>query len=1039
MKRTLVTQASQLLVLAWLSGDVSAAMMLEPFTYVEDFEAGEENAWASYPLWQDTAYDPNFKVGTIVPGDPNRSIDQTVQPYTHVDNYAGAQKQLDMYLTPESSIRLRFYIKSHLPAGFFKIRIAAGEDGTVEYTVRIPPMNQWAWAEASYADLVAQNPRLAGKDRIRVNAIAGLVKIPGADPGMAFHFGLDDITIKGARTVRFAYAEPVMYKISEWNHYFPLKHYRHGDRFALAGSWQVPAEKVTLDIVSYPDGEPGVFSGSLSKKGGLWTLVPMNVSFPDGMYEGRLTAWKEGTAIAESRFTFIVEPRDLNGRHPRLLFDRVKFEEINRLIKTERYAGVLKDIVSQAGKYREDHPIESIVYDYDQFNDFDLIVDLGAWSDRMHPWGLGIRFNALEYVFTGSREAADYAIALMLKQCEFPSFSHPWMVKRGRHAYWDTVHGADFGLGYDLLYDIMDETQRATIRRGIMKNFVTGAFRTFVEDNAVTNNTSNWIAHIPGSALMGLTAICGDGTDEYADYEPYLTGLIYKINEHIRRSVFPGVGYAEGIGYYGFSLQSWSENLPSLEHTFNIDLSEPFKGAYQDFIWAGYMKNKFTFYFGDSSPGIGPFPQFAWLLEKYRDPLLSWLYQYTKNGETLKDLINNKTSDVPQDDPFDENPVRLFRKIGYTVFKSGWEPDDFAFVMKTGPFFNHCHFDQGTFWLADRGTIILEERHGSTYDNTPYYRPWYTKPIAHSTILVNGNHQSQRGGDPAEFAEGFDEFAFVGHFLDGRFAAFSSGDIGRLYWGEVSDLKRNVLYLKPRTLLMLDTAVPPASGADVDVTVLYQTTYMKDIIAGSRTSTVTKDGTVLSILHLAPEQAEIKTVQTPHYYYTLRNTKPLVKEGMLTVTARTNQNPLVIGNLHTTHEAGAVEASIVQGDGFVSGKAEGVSFAFTTRPDFVYETGGFTTDATAISWDGDTVFAAMSRIVRKDGAVLIESGEPVTCEIRPGDVKYYVERDSEAAIGAVTKPSAVLVSGKARTFRWDNERRAAVVILPAGEGTVTMK
>ena len=59
-------------------------------------------------------------------------------------------------------------------------------------------------------------------------------------------------------------------------------------------------------------------------------------------------------------------------------------------------------------------------------------------------------------------------------------------------------------------------------------------------------------------------------------------------------------------------------------------------------------------------------------------------------------------------------------------------------------------------------------------------------------------------GDPLVFANGFNDHAFMVHFLDGSDAAFSCGDIGRLYWGKVKQMRRNVLYLKPRTLLMLD-------------------------------------------------------------------------------------------------------------------------------------------------------------------------------------------------------------------------------------------
>ncbi len=47
---------------------------LEPFTYKENFETNELSAWASYPLWQDTAFDPNIRPNTMVPGDRSISL-----------------------------------------------------------------------------------------------------------------------------------------------------------------------------------------------------------------------------------------------------------------------------------------------------------------------------------------------------------------------------------------------------------------------------------------------------------------------------------------------------------------------------------------------------------------------------------------------------------------------------------------------------------------------------------------------------------------------------------------------------------------------------------------------------------------------------------------------------------------------------------------------------------------------------------------------------------------------------------------------------
>ena len=202
-----------LVMLTVFCAGVSADVALEPFTYTDNFEDRDLGAWASYPFWQDIAYDPNFRVNEIVPGDPNISIELKVTPYTHVDNYAGAQKLLDMYIVPGSSVTLRYYLKSHLPAEYFIVRFAAGQYGKIDVTFDAPETNAWKWITVTFEDFVRENPCLAGKDKIKVNALAVLTKIPSADPDMPFYLGLDDITFKGARAVHFKFAEPEMYKL----------------------------------------------------------------------------------------------------------------------------------------------------------------------------------------------------------------------------------------------------------------------------------------------------------------------------------------------------------------------------------------------------------------------------------------------------------------------------------------------------------------------------------------------------------------------------------------------------------------------------------------------------------------------------------------------------------------------------------------------------------------------------------------------------------------------------------------------------------
>jgi hypothetical protein len=1010
---------------------------LEPFTYKQDFETNELSAWASYPLWQDTAFDPNMRVSRMVPGDSNLSIVQKVTPYTHVDNYAGAQKKLDMFLVPGSSIELRYYLKTHLSPEFFKIRLAAGSDGKVDHTVSNPATNKWEWIAVTYDDFIKENPGLKGKN-IKVNALAVLTKFPDADPAMPIYFGIDDVLFKGAKSVDFRFEEPSMFKLSEWEAYIPQKHFHQGETFSLKGGLPLNAGQVKLSIVSFTDPAKILYKTGLKKRGEDW-FAKFKLSLPEGLYLAGLEAYEGNRKLSNTQFAIFIAPKNIGGTHPRLWFDSAKKEEVKARLRSARFKPVAENIISNAKKIREDNPLENVAYDLDQFPGGDIDPNWGftirPWFARIVFWRNAVHDNALAYSLLDDKDAGEYGKELLVKLSTFPSWMHPWWLDRGRHIYYPIGElGMDLALGYDLLYELMDESERRLVRRALKEQIVLGCHRGYVEDNLVTNTTSNWVAHITGGSLMCQAAMYGDGED-VADVEPYFSGAFFKVRDLLQKAFGRDGSYGEGYGYYNFTMLSLSKDLPAVEDVFKIDFSEKIKGTCQELIWAGLIKNKKVFYFGDSGGDLRPLTNWAWLLAKHKDPLLGWLYNHLKKDETFMDVLY-ETKNAPKQNPFEENPVRLFRDVGTTVFKSGWEKDDFVFVLRTGAFFNHQHIDQGTFWLADRGSVFVEDRLGSSYYDGPYYQSWYTQPVGHSTILIDRNHQSQRVGDPLAFAGGFHDHAFIYHFLDGTDAAFSSGDIGRLYWGKVKQMRRNVLYLKPRTLLMLDTIVP--SEKDVDMTLLYHTAHLKDIHAGQKASTITKGENTLHIKHVAPEKLDIESVETPHYINTYRKEMPLIKAGMLTVTARTEGKPLVMANLLTTTAGGEPDIQYNQGDGYVTGTAAGKAFAFSTRPGHGYRTDGLSTDALALTWDEEKVFAALCTTLKKNGETLIRSKETITCEVSGDSVKYYLAKESAVSIGLVSRPQKVMLNGKRiKNLKYDKDRKELVLILPAGEGLIS--
>lgn len=1010
---------------------------LEPFTYKENFETNELSAWASYPLWQDTAFDPNIRPYTMVPGDPNISLYQRVTPYTHVDNYAGAQKLLDMVFLEDSVIRLRTYLKTHLKPEWLKVRLAAGPEGTVEYTVAGPPANAWYPVTVRYEDLIRENPGLKGR-AIKVNALAVLAKFPGGDPSMPIYFGLDDIVFEGARPAEFQFAEPKMHKLSEWKPFIPNAHYKKGDTLSIKGKWPFAADRVELAVKDFTGVSKAALNGALRGKSGEWSgTVKLNLR--EGLYLGTLTAYSGKDRVAATEFTVFIDPPSIVGRHPRLWFDASTIPGLRARLAEERFKGVKEDLIKRANGSREASPVEKLVFDIDCFpKDEPLIgnvpVSLPGWSTgRVRLWRNSLNANSLAYSLLGDEEAGRYLKDYLVKFCQFPFWVHPWFETRGQHTYYPVGElTMEAALAYDSVYSLMSEAERKIVRDGLFRNMVVPAHQGYVEDNLVTNDTSNWVAHITSGSLLAQAAMFGDAPGE-RPVEPYLTGAIFKLHDLIAKSIGRDGGYGESAGYCYFTMLSLSKSLPGLDRVFNLDLSGNINLSYTDMFWAGLLKRKSFFYFGDSGGGpMSPMTSWTWFLAKSRDPKLAWLFNHLKRDETLQDVLYN-TDGIPARDPFAENPVRCFKDLGTTVFKSGWEDDDFVFVLRTGAFFNHQHLDQGTFWLADKGTVFIEERHGSSYYEDPYYQSHYTQPVAHSTILVDHNEQSQRAGDPLRFAEGFEDHAFVADFLDGRDAAFVSGDIGRLYWGKVKSLKRNVLYLKPRTVLMLDTVVP--AEKDADVTVLYQPGRFEDIQADAKASKITKEKATLEIRHIYPENMVVKPEKTPLYINTLLREAPLHAEGMLTATAKTQGKPLVMANLLSTDCASLTTQA---GEGYVAGRQAGKDFAFSTNPGAAYKVKGIDTDAAAVTWTENATFAALCTTLSKDGALLVRSAEPITCEVSKGAVKYSAAKPTTVTISAAAAPAKVALNGAAlRAFKYDKTAKTLTLTLPAGEGLLT--
>jgi hypothetical protein len=235
---------------------------------------------------------------------------------------------------------------------------------------------------------------------------------------------------------------------------------------------------------------------------------------------------------------------------------------------------------------------------------------------------------------------------------------------------------------------------------------------------------------------------------------------------------------------------------------------------------------------------------------------------------------------------------------------------------------------------------------------------------------------------------------------------------------------------------MLDTILP--AEKDADITCLFQTGRLEEIQAGQKLSSITIGKNTLQIMHLAPEELKVEALEFPHFLHTLKNEYPLKKEGMLTVTGRTNRKPLVIASLLATISGEEEEWEYRKGDGFGAGNTGGKQWAFSTEPGRTYGIGDITTDALAITWGGERIFAALCTSLKKQEKVLIQSPEPVTCELSDGAVKYYLAKEAQVSFGLAAKPGDIRLNGQwIKNWRYDSKTGCLCLHLPAGEGLIS--
>jgi hypothetical protein len=587
-----------------------------------------------------------------------------------------------------------------------------------------------------------------------------------------------------------------------------------------------------------------------------------------------------------SRSTRGVAPQA--GLHPRLYFDAHDRETLLARTRNPQLGELWEHLQTIARNTRATGELASGGKVFEMLDEDYLLPSLLGYFGAMNQARSRIAHNALVAYLTNDAEARRAAISAMIEVARWERWEPPWFTAHGQHTYYPAGQmAAEMAFGYDLLYDHLTESERALIRRALIVKAIIPTFKEYVADNRIMANTSNWIAHTVGGALIAMAAIAGDVKTEETDgrFDIYLDGLLRKYEEHLKASYLPDGSYGEGISYQEFDLETTTFTLEALKRVFGLDYWQ------RSHVIESLTFPLYTFAqpasvspdMGDSHPPSGR--TIAPLVARAKDPTLRWFYNQFRHTE-IRDFLFFDDSIKPQAPHLPTS--RIFADKGNAVFRTDWTGESVVLLFRAGPNFNHNHADQGAFLLTAFGEPLITEAGWSHYYNDPHYATYFTQSIGHNTVLVDGNPESQSIADTPQFAA-LNAYPKMTSALTSEFYDSVSSDLASVYRGRLSRYQRRIIFIKPHYFVVFDDLAVNGGPAKLDWLL-----HLPD-----RTRITTSSG---QVIYSADKAALAIRTLTPSTALTVRNGR-LPYATFATTTPQTVPQQPAFLDLHTVEPA----------------------------------------------------------------------------------------------------------------------------------------
>ena len=1045
--------------------NVPTPKLTQPYTMLEDFQGDSLGQFASYPPAQDVGYEPSLTPTSQFDAPGGRALMRVVKPNISGGLRFGFIRKIRIVASDGATVSFAYRVNTPKTGAQIEIGLAA-TNGSL-YTRRIAAQtNRWTVANTRLSELrdAMGNAPTSG---LRVEAICLVASLVEADPDTTYRFMIDDLSLKAAREALFSVTTPATEAIDPWPVLVSDRGYRAADKVAVETTAPARLTRVNCTL-NTPDGRIATTQklyddgthGDRRSADGIWSnndVYSIRVDDQTGLWKAQLDGSTAGGETVSTVLRLIVHPETLptNGGHPRLFFNAADRQKLIDRSREPKLASLWAHVQTTAKNTRATGELAHGGAVFELLDSEYLLPSLLAYFDVLNRARSRIAHNAFEAYVTDSAEARAAAKSAMLDVANWKRWQPPWFNAHGQHTYYPAgLLAADVALGYDLLYNDLTETERAQIRRALIEKSIIPTYKEYVVDNRVMVNTSNWIAHTVGGALIAAASIAGDvqASESNGIFETYLHGLLLKLEDHMAASYLADGSYGEGISYHEFDMETLGPALNALRRVFGIDywkqthVLESLKYP----LYTLAQPTSGSLDMGDTHPPAGHgIPALAY---ESKDPVMRWYYaQFDR--PSLSKFIFYDDSVAPQPPKLPNS--RIFRDKGNAVFRSGWDKDAIILLYRAGPNFNHHHADQGSFLINAFGENLVTEAGWSDYYKDPYYATYFTQAIGHSTVLVDGNPESQSIADTPQFAA-LNSYPRITDAVTSEFYDGVGSELSSVYQDRLARYVRRIVFVKPYYFVVFDDLKVKGKSAHFDF--LLHLPNRDEVTIQELTATYKGEKASLAVRSFAPSGAKLtlENGRIPYHVFSART--PAETSALPAYLAFKTVNPLSEAQFLTAivpaKDKSAAQSVINQMSEIVGDNLKGIRVERGNESDLVIFRGAETQTIRQGEWSADAATLAITqsanelklfavqgaRSLRRGNQVLFSSESPTSVAVsfnaNESDVACNAETAARVTLFVGKAPIRVLLDGKdlsANAFSFNRTAGTISLALAGGE------